>query len=195
MLLRKPTTADRTEFLRLTRSSRRYHHPWSTAPTTARAFAHSLGRARRENCEARLVCRRPDGAIVGVFNLNEIVRGRLRSAYLGYYGFAEHAQQGYMTEGLRLMLRLAFVTLRLHRVEANIQPGNRRSIALARRAGFRREGFSPRYLKILGRWRDHQRWALTVEDWRASLPLPRSGASSRRRGRSSGRPRGPRSRG
>jgi ribosomal-protein-alanine N-acetyltransferase len=71
-----------------------------------------------------------------------------------------------MREGIQLVLRNAFLTLRLHRVEANIQPGNRASIALARGAGFRREGFSPRYLKIGGRWRDHERWALLADEWR-----------------------------
>ena len=72
-----------------------------------------------------------------------------------------------MSEGLGLLLRLAFRRLRLHRLEANIQPGNAQSIALVRRAGFRREGLSPRYLKIGGRWRDHERWAITVEEWRS----------------------------
>ena len=71
-----------------------------------------------------------------------------------------------MAEGIELILRHAFRRLGLHRVEANLQPGNRASRALVRRAGFRQEGFSPRYLKIAGRWRDHERWAITLEDFR-----------------------------
>jgi ribosomal-protein-alanine N-acetyltransferase len=67
------------------------------------------------------------------------------------------------------VLRNAFLNLRLHRVEANIQPDNHPSIALAKGAGFHREGFSPRYLKIGGRWRDHERWAILAEDWRARV--------------------------
>jgi len=73
------------------------------------------------------------------------------------------AGEGYMSEGLRLVARHAFGKLGLHRLEANIQPGNRASIRLVRGGGFRREGFSPRYLKIFGRWRDHERWALTAD--------------------------------
>jgi ribosomal-protein-alanine N-acetyltransferase len=71
-----------------------------------------------------------------------------------------------MNRGLRAALREVFRVHRLHRVEANIQPGNARSRALVVGLGFRREGFSPRYLKVCGRWRDHERWALTVEEWR-----------------------------
>jgi len=112
-----------------------------------------------------LVCRRADGAIVGVINVSEIVRAAFQSAYLGYYAFRPHAGQGYMTEGLALVLRHAFGSLGLHRLEANIQPGNRPSRALVRGLGFRMEGFSPRYLKIGGRWRDHERWAIVREAW------------------------------
>ena len=114
-----------------------------------------------------LVCRCEDHAIVGAFNIGEIVRGHFRSAYLGYYGFAPYAGSGYMSEGLELVLQVAFRVLKLHRVEANVQPTNRRSLALVRRAGFVREGYSPRYVRIAGRWRDHVRMALLVEDWRS----------------------------
>ena len=101
---------------------------------------------------------------MGVINVSQIFLGAFRSAYLGYYADAHHMGQGYMSEGLRLVLRNAFSKLGLHRLEANIQPANRASVRLVRRAGFRREGFSARYLKVLGRWRDHERWAVTVED-------------------------------
>ena len=102
--------------------------------------------------------------MAGVFNLSEIVRGGFQCAYLGYWAFSPFDGKGYIREGMELVLRHAFGPLGLHRIEANIQPGNARSRALARAAGFRLEGFSPRYLKIGGEWRDHERWAITVED-------------------------------
>ena len=77
-----------------------------------------------------------------------------------------------MSEGLRLVIGHAFAQMGLHRVEANIQPGNLASIALVRRCGFKKEGFSPRYLKIFGEWRDHERWALLADDPRAEAALP-----------------------
>lgn len=167
MFLRAPTRADRDEFIALMRASRAFHSPWATAPTDDERFAAYLADARRGDFEAMLLCRSEDGAILGFFNLSQIVRRGFQSAYLGYAVGKPYAGQGYMRDGLELVLRYAFATLRLHRVEANIQPTNASSIALARGAGFRREGFSPRYLKIGGRWRDHERWAILAEEWRA----------------------------
>ena len=125
-----------------------------------------MRRLGKPSHEGRFVVLRESGDLVGVINVSEIVRGPFRSAYLGYYAFVPHAGRGYMTEGLTLALRWVFRGLRLHRVEANIQPGNQASRALVRGLGFRREGFSRRYLKVAGRWRDHERWALVAEDWR-----------------------------
>jgi ribosomal-protein-alanine N-acetyltransferase len=163
--LRAPAPADREEFLALMRASRALHMPWAVPPTTDADFDALLLRAARADTEAHMLCRSVDSVIVGFANLNHIVRGGLQSAFLGYAVGAPHAGQGYMTEGLELVLARAFGELGLHRVEANIQPGNERSLALARRCGFRREGFSRRYLRINGSWRDHERWALLSEDW------------------------------
>jgi ribosomal-protein-alanine N-acetyltransferase len=165
--LRSPARADADEFITLMRTSRSFHRPWATAPADEERFAAYLADARRPDFEAMLVCRQADDAIIGFFNLSQIARGLLQSAYLGYAVGKPYAGQGYMREGIELVLRHAFTSLRLHRVEANIQPDNHASIALARGAGFRREGFSPRYLKIGGRWRDHERWAILSDEWRA----------------------------
>jgi ribosomal-protein-alanine N-acetyltransferase len=152
--------ADCREFLAAARASKRLHTPWVAPPLTAAAYRRAL-RNLQPPAHYPFVIRRLDtGKLVGCINITNIVRGAFRSAYLGYYAFAGQERQGLMKEGLRLVTRHAFGKLGLHRLEANIQPGNRASIALARACGFTREGYSPRYLKIRGRWRDHERWAL-----------------------------------
>jgi ribosomal-protein-alanine N-acetyltransferase len=165
--LRVPTREDRDEFIALMRVSRTFHSPWATAPTDDERFAAYLADARRADFEAMLLCGAEDDSIMGFFNLSQIVRRGFQSAYLGYAVGKPFAGQGYMRNGLELVLRHAFNELRLHRIEANIQPTNATSLALAQGAGFRREGFSPRYLKIGGRWRDHERWAILAEEWRS----------------------------
>jgi ribosomal-protein-alanine N-acetyltransferase len=164
--LRTPTADDRAEFVGAMRASRALHHPWLAPATTDAAFSALLVRARDdEGFVPHLICLRGGGAVVGFANISQIIRGPLQSAFLGYGAVAAFAGQGYMTEGLQLVLREAFTRLRLHRLEANVQPGNTASIALLRRCGFEREGFSPRYLKVGGRWRDHERWAIRAEQW------------------------------
>jgi [ribosomal protein S5]-alanine N-acetyltransferase len=166
VVLRTPTAADQDEFIARMRASRAVHRPWIAMPETPERYAHYVARVQDPRTAMFLACRVEDGAIVGFLNISEIVRGSLKGAFLGYGGVAEFAGQGYMTEAMQLVLREAFTRLGLHRLEANIQPGNAASIALAKRCGFELEGFSPRYLKIGGRWRDHERWAIRAETWR-----------------------------
>ena len=179
--LRAPRAADETELIARNRASRALHHGWVTPPTDHRAFSAWMKRLEEPSTKALLVCRLEDGAIVGTFVLSQIFRRLFQSAYLGYYAQQPFSGQGYMTEGLALVLRHAFLAMKLHRLEANIQPENAPSLALVKRAGFRLEGYSPSYLKIGGRWRDHQRWAMLIDDWR--LRRRRQNAPSPRRGR------------
>jgi [ribosomal protein S5]-alanine N-acetyltransferase len=163
VILRVLTAADEEEFLGLARASLGLHYPWYTLPTTREAFRAYLTRMSRPDTEGRLVCVRDNGAMAGVIVIDSIIRGRFQSGSLSYAAFAPSAGRGYMSEGLDLVLRYAFGELRLHRLEANIQPANRASLALARRRGFRKEGYSPDMLFIDGAWRDHERWAITRE--------------------------------
>ena len=165
MHLREPTAGDQREFLRAVRRSRKLHGRYMHPPNTPAAYRAALERLRLPNHESRFVIETESDGLAGVVSLNEIVRGQFHSAYLGYYALSPYDGRGLMREGLARMLRLAFRELGLHRVEANIQPGNEASIGLARSAGLELEGYSPRYLKIAGRWRDHERWALVREDW------------------------------
>jgi ribosomal-protein-alanine N-acetyltransferase len=159
ILLRPPTPADEDAFLTAMRRSADDHRPYLYPPQDADAYRAYLARLD-ERKYGYLACRLEDAAIVGWLNVSEIVRGALQGAFLGYGGVSAYAGQGYMTEAVKLVVREAFGPLKLHRLEANIQPDNTASIALVKRCGFEKEGFSPRYLKIAGRWRDHERWAI-----------------------------------
>lgn len=154
------TLADQAEFLAATLRSRKLHRPWVSPPVGPTGF-RALAEGSRGPVNLGYVVRhaRTD-ELVGFINISNIVRGFFQSAYLGYYAFAGHECQGLMRAALGLAVRMAFTELKLHRLEANIQPGNAASIALVRSCGFSKEGYSPRYLKIRGRWRDHERWAI-----------------------------------
>ena len=165
--LQPPTRADAGNFVAAVRASGRLHGAWVAPPATTAAYRAWLARLAGEpERNALLLARRiDDGGLVGALHFSEIVRGAFQNAYVGYYAFAPHAGQGYMSEAFALALDVAFRDLGLHRVEANVQPTNTRSVALAERVGFVREGYSRRYVKVAGRWRDHVRFALLAEDW------------------------------
>jgi ribosomal-protein-alanine N-acetyltransferase len=168
VFIRPPAPEDEAEHTALVRASRRFHAGWITAAATPEAYANALRRYESPDVAAFVICRRDDGAIVGATNLSQIFMGPFRSAYMGYWAGAPFAGRGYMTEGVGLVLTHAFREIGLHRVEANLQPTNAASRALVQRLGFRMEGYSPRYLKVAGRWRDHERWAILREEWRPS---------------------------
>jgi ribosomal-protein-alanine N-acetyltransferase len=160
-----PARGDAEEFVRAVQASRRLHHPWIDPPDTLARYELYLDRLRREDHAGFLIRHAECGQFVGFANVSNIVRGGFQSAYLGYAAFQSHAGRGLMAAGLRLVIGRAFGELGLHRVEANIQPANHRSLALVRRIGFQKEGLSPDYLFIDGQWRDHERWALLSTGW------------------------------
>jgi len=157
---------DRDEFIALNQASRKFHHGLVNPPLDGESFEKFLARNESETNESFVACRNADNAIVGSITLSQIFRGNFCNAYLGYFVGAQFGGKGLMTEAIKLILRHAFVNLKLHRIEANVQPVNLASIAVLRKNGFIKEGFSRRYLKINKKWRDHERWALIADDWR-----------------------------
>lgn len=174
--LRHPRRQDYDEIAALTRASTELHRRWlGVHEPTVEAFERRLERFGRPTHEGFVICLRETGAIVGGVNVNDILRGSRQCATLGFTAYATTTGRGYLTEGLGLVIRHAFGPLGLHRLEASIQPGNTRSLALVRRLGFRYEGFSPAFQAIDGEWRDHERWALVSGDVR-----PADGTSGHR---------------
>src|SRR5271170_908999 len=165
VVLNRACRADWAELVRGNQASRAYHHPWAEPFTDESGFDAWLTRSLT-GPHVQLVARvAASGEVIGVVNLNDIVGGFFQGAYLGYYSMVHHAGRGLMTEAVGLAVSFAFADLGLHRLEANIQPDNHRSLALVRRLGFRREGYSLRYLRIGGAWRDHERWAVLADEW------------------------------
>ncbi|MFP5322515.1 MAG: GNAT family N-acetyltransferase [Acidimicrobiia bacterium] len=177
--LRKPVPGDAQEFVSRVLASD-HLAPWTFPPADVGAFRQWLTRGDRHENEQFLVCVRDDDAIAGFVNLNGIQRGAIQRATAGWSAFAPFVGRGHLSDGLSMVLEVAFTQLRLHRVEADIQPANERSRAVARRCGLRLEGYSPRLVLIDGEWRDHERWAIDAETWRARL---RFGGESEQRPR------------
>lgn len=165
VFLRYVTLDDFDEMMKMFRESRKFYKGLINPVQDFEGFKSYVARNQDEANECFVICRKEDEKIVGAINLSQIFRKGFQNAYLGYSLGVNHTGKGYMTEAINLILKFAFNKLKLHRIEANIQPHNKASIEVVKRCGFLREGFSPKYLKVSGKWRDHERWAIIKENW------------------------------
>lgn len=165
--LRKPAPQDGREFVERAIESRDHLEPFVRAPDSAGAYRAWLAQGRRPDAEQFLVCRREDDAVGGFVTLHRITAGSAQSATIGWAGFRPLLGAGHVSDGVDMVLEVAFTQLRLHRIEADVQPANERSRALAVRNGFRLEGYSPELLRIGDTWQDHERWAILEREWRS----------------------------
>lgn len=156
--------SDGSAFVSLARMSLPFHRPWIKLPTDSNAFEQYVSRFDNEVSFGFVVCK--DESIVAFINLTGIEREPYQRGRLGYGVFEQYANMGYMSFGLKKVVRLSFEKLGLHRLEADIQPSNELSRRLVQRNGFTCEGISRRFIHIDGKWMDHERWALTVDEWR-----------------------------
>ncbi len=164
--IRAPRASDEEPYRQAVLRSAQHIGDWNPVePDGLRELLHRQGPSLR----TFLVIDDDSGGIVGKCNVAGIARARFGNGVLGYDSYLPYAGTGLMTQGMRQVVDRCFAPfpdgLALHRLEINVQPGNTRSIALAIRLGFRHEGFSPRMLHINGAWRDHERFAVTVEEW------------------------------
>jgi len=170
--LRLPVGSDFAEWARLRRESRAFLEPWEPrwAPDELQrsGWRQRLKRYHQDWAQgtalAFMIFENRSGKLIGGITLGNIRHGVSQSAHIGYWMGERYAGQGYMVEAVRLVVRYAFDTLKLHRIEAACIPANERSIRVLEKAGFQREGLLRSYLKINGSWADHFLFALIAGD-------------------------------
>ena len=170
--IRAFTPADVEELCELRTRNRDFLAPWEPLRTpTFHTLAGQRAEIERDRHEwaadrtyAFAIVEKSENAMVGRIALANIVRGAWENATMGYFVDEACGRRGVATEAVGLALTFAFGPCRLHRVQAAVMPHNAASKRVLEKNGFRHEGFSPRYLRLAGSWRDHELFALTLED-------------------------------
>jgi len=109
------------------------------------------------------IFKKGENKVIGCVKLNNIVYGVFLSCFAGYMLDKDELNKGYMTQALKKAVSIAFEELKLHRIEANIMPRNCASKRVVEKLGFVFEGTASKYLKINGRWEDHNHYVLLNE--------------------------------
>jgi len=170
--LRAPVLEDYEHWAKLRGASRSHTEPWEPAWTsdelTKGAFRRRIARYQADRQSGAgfpfFVFRSRDDVLLGACNLNNVRRGVLQSADIGYWIGSPYTRQGHTRAAVRRVLAFAFDTLGLHRVEAACRPENDASRSLLEGVGFQFEGRARSLLNIAGEWRDHDRFALLRTD-------------------------------
>ncbi len=175
MLLRPLRPSDAPAWQEVRRRCEGWLTQWEPARPAGSADAVSSRRIFENRCEARDRERTAgtavgfalfyDGRFVGECNLNNIARGAMQSATIGYWIDEQVAGRGLTGEAVVGLMSYAFESLGLHRVEIAIVPRNTASIRVVEKLGLRHEGIAERLIEINGVWEDHLRFAMTSEEW------------------------------
>jgi ribosomal-protein-alanine N-acetyltransferase len=170
--LRYPTMQDYAAWAELRALSRQHLTPWEPQwardELTRSSFRRRLRAIQREARDelgyAYFIFAETPLRLVGGLNISNVRRGIAQAASIGYWIGAPYAGRGLMTDAVRASVSFAFSTLRLNRLEAACLPSNAASMRVLHKAGFRLEGRARQYLKIDGRWQDHNLYALLHDD-------------------------------
>jgi ribosomal-protein-alanine N-acetyltransferase len=151
---------DELEYLENYRKNKNQLKLWVQVPKNGVEFREYVREMLTDENKAFVAFDKSTKKMCGIVELRDIYMFDFKNSYITYFGFAPNLKKGLMTQAVKLVIKVAFNQLKLHRLEANIQPRNLPSLALASACGFRREGYSPKFIKKNGRWKDHERWAI-----------------------------------
>ncbi len=163
-VVRPLTVGDEPAFVALAVENLEFHRRWIKLPTEPDEFKRYFSKFDGENALFFVICDAYSDSIVGFVSLTGIEREPYHRGRLGYGVFERYARMGYVSAGFKQVIDFAFESLKLHRLEADIQPENSPSRRLVEKMGFTCEGVSRGFIRINGEWIDHERWALTPDD-------------------------------
>lgn len=165
LFLRAPLPEDEMPFVTWAQESDACCALWMDPPRSSIAFRSYVQSCDREDAMGYVICDKQSNAIKGAIHLEKMFNGNFQNAFLGYHFNSETESEEVMRTALRLLTKHVFTKTKLHRLEVQVQPKFQRFINTLKSEHFRLEGVSPRLLKIAGRWRDCERYAITAEDW------------------------------
>ena len=91
--LRQPTLTDGTRLVLANQESRDHHFPWVEPFTDEEGFQLWLERAQSDASPGFVAIDPARDAIIGIVNLNNIIRGAFHNAFLGFYGMASECRK------------------------------------------------------------------------------------------------------
>ncbi len=111
------------------------------------------------------IWRKHQKKLIGQIQIKNIV-WEIPSAEIGYFIDSSCQRQGYASQSIREILRLAFQELEFQRIFVRILPSNRESFYLAKKLGFHKEGLHRKAFRCgLGELHDVQYLSLIREDY------------------------------
>ena len=172
IVMRPPRLDDYDTWAKLRSASRDHTSPWEPlwAPDELTRAAYKRRMRHYETCWADgsgypfFVFRKKDNVLIGACNLNNVRRGVLQAADIGYWIGRPYIRRGHARAAVKLICSFAFDTAGLHRIEAACRLENDASRSLLLSLGFKPEGIARQYLRIAGEWRDHDKFALLASD-------------------------------
>lgn len=172
LYLRSPRPSDWKAWSTIRMESRQHLIPWepvwSIDSLTKSSFKARLRQYRRDAKadigHAFFIFRKSDDQLLGSISVSNIRRGVAQTGTIGYWTGQQYARNGYMHEGLQILLPELFNRFGLRRIEAACLPDNVASASLLKKIGFQYEGRAREYLCINGVWQDHFLFSMLRSD-------------------------------
>lgn len=173
LVLRPYVSADFEAWTAAWTAARPAQNRWDSGPRspitlTRAAFRDVLVRQRRARVDGQILLlgafERRTGLLIGTGAFENLTLGSYQSVHIGFEVLNNFWGLGFGKEIAGGLVRAAFDDFVLHRVEALVNPANRRSLRLCRSIGMRREGLSRARIRTLRGWSDMVVMALTADE-------------------------------